>query len=72
MNGPITSIVFTVQVTACPQNVGDGSNQHYVAQAQAPNGTSLSYRGEGPTVSAALRQLVHAIELQEHASTLCR
>ena len=64
----MTSLLFTVQVTARPENMGDGNNERYTAQAFAPNGTPLHYRGEGHTLSAALRQLAHTVDEQEHAS----
>lgn len=64
------SILFNVQVTARPQNLGDGNNERYEAQAFAMNGSLLEkYRGEGPTVASALHQLAHTIEIQEHSST---
>jgi hypothetical protein len=64
----MTSLLFTVQITARPENVGDGNNGRYTAQAFATNGTSLHYQGEGHTVSAALRQLAQTVDEREHAS----
>lgn len=65
-----TSILFTVRITARPQNLGDGNNERYEAQALAINGTPLeNYRGEGPTVSSALRQLAQKVEIQERSSS---
>ena len=64
----VTSILFNVQVTARPENLGDGNNEFYEARAFAPNGAPLSFRGEGPTPSAALLQLAHTVDKQEHAS----
>lgn len=61
----MTSILFTVQVTARPDNVGDGNNERYAAQAFATNGTPLQYRGEGPTLAAAFRQLARTVDEQE-------
>ena len=61
----MTSILFTVQVTAWPENVGDGNNERYAAQAFATNGTPLHYRGEGPTLAAAFRQFARTIDEQE-------
>jgi hypothetical protein len=61
----MTSILFTVQVTARPENLGDGNNERYSAQAFAANGTLLHYHGEGPTVAAAFRQFVRTIDGQE-------
>lgn len=58
----MTSILFTVQVTAQPENVGDGNNERYSAQAFATNGTPLHYRGEGPTLAAAFRQFARTLD----------
>lgn len=66
------SILFTVQVTAQPENLGDGNNERYTAQAFATNGTLLQYHGEGPTVVAAFREFVRTIDAQERASSLKR
>jgi hypothetical protein len=63
----MTSILFTVQVTAQPENVGDGNNERYSAQAFAINGTPLHYRGEGPTLAAAFRQFARTVDEQERA-----
>lgn len=63
----MTSILFTVQVTARPENLGDGNNERYSAQAFATNGTPLHYRGEGPTLAAAFRQFASAVNEHEHA-----
>jgi hypothetical protein len=59
--------LFTVQVTARPENMGDGNNERYAAQAFATNGSPLSYRGEGPTLAAAFRQFVRTVDEHEHA-----
>ena len=61
----MTSILFTVQVTARPENIGDGNNELYAAQSFATNGTPLHYRGEGPTLAAAFRQFARTIDEQE-------
>ena len=63
----MTSILFTVQVTARPENVGDGNNERYAAQAFATNGSALSYRGEGPTLAAAFRQFLRTVDEHDHA-----
>jgi hypothetical protein len=57
----MTSTLFIVQVTARPENLGDGNNEHYTAQAFAVNGSALRYRGEGPTLAAAFRQFVATV-----------
>lgn len=62
----MTSILFTVQVTARPENLGDGNNERYAAQAFATNGTLLHYYGEGPTVAAAFREFTRTVDEQEH------
>jgi hypothetical protein len=63
----ITSLLFTIQITARPENVGDGNNERYIAQAFAANGEALStYRGEGHTLSTALRELAKIIDKKEH------
>lgn len=64
----LTSLLFTVQVTGRPENVGDGNNQFYEARAFAPNGAPLHFRGEGPTLAGALRQLAHTVDVEEHLS----
>jgi hypothetical protein len=61
----ITSLLFTVQVSAHPANLGDGNNECYLAQAFATNGTPLNFRCTGPTLAAAFRQLAHTIDTQE-------
>ena len=64
----ITSLLFTIQVTARPENVGDGNNERYIVQAFATNGDPLStYRGEGHTLSTALRELAKIIDKNEHS-----
>ena len=64
----MTSLLFTIQITARPENVGDGNNEHYIAQAFATNGDPLAtYRGEGHTLSTALRELAKIIDKCEHA-----
>jgi hypothetical protein len=63
----MTSILFTVQVTARPENMGDGNNERYAAQAFATNGSPLNYRGEGPTLAAAFRQFVRTVDEHEPA-----
>jgi hypothetical protein len=65
----MTSILFTVQVTARPENMGDGNNERYAAQAFATNGSPLNYRGEGPTLAAAFRQFVRTVDEHEHPPT---
>lgn len=65
-----TSVLFTITVSARPQNSGDGDNELYLAQAVAPNGELLLYRGESSTLSAALQKLVDMVKKQEHFSTL--
>jgi hypothetical protein len=67
LGGP-SSLIFTVQITAYPRYCGDGSNEHFVAQAIAPNGEALRYRGEGPTLASALQQLVDVIKREKHES----
>ena len=63
----ITSLLFTIKVTAHPENVGDGNNERYSAQAFAANGDPLStYRGEGQTLASALRELAKVIDKNEH------
>ena len=66
----MTSILFTVQVTARPENVGDGNNERYAAQAFATNGTLLHYRGEGRTLAAAFRQFSRTVDEQECGPSL--
>ena len=65
----MTSTLFTVQVTARPENLGDGNNEHYTAQAFATNGSPLRYRGEGPTLVAAFRQFVSTMD-KHHSERL--
>ena len=67
-----TSLLFTITVSARPQEVGDGNNEHYTVQAIARNGGPLLYRGESATLSDALQQLVDMVKKQEHASVLLR
>jgi hypothetical protein len=67
----MTSLLFTIQITARPENVGDGNNERYIAQAFAANGDPLSaYRGEGHTLSTALRELAKVIDKREHPSAI--
>ena len=64
--GGTTTLIFTVQITASPRYSGDGSNEHFVAQAMAPNGEALRYRGEGPTLTCALQRLVDVVRKEKH------
>lgn len=60
-----TSLLFTIAVSARPTNLGDGNNEHYIAQAIARNGELLLYCGESATLSDALQQLVNTVKKQE-------
>jgi hypothetical protein len=63
------SLLFTIQVTAAYQQHGDGNNELYVAQAIAPNGERLHYRGEGPSLCVALEELARQVRRESHAVT---
>ena len=58
----VATILFNIQVSGEPRNVGDGNNEHYVAQAFAPNGEIMQYRGEGPTLFSALDNLAQNVK----------
>ena len=61
------SVLFTIEVSGEYQQRGDGINELYVAQAIAPNGEKLHYRGEAVTVYAALEQLARQVRRQADA-----
>ncbi len=61
----MTGILFRVQVTARPVNIGDRNNQRYAVQAFAKNSTLLHYPGEGPTVAVAFCQFARTVDERE-------
>jgi hypothetical protein len=64
----IATILFNIQVSGEPRNIGDGNNEYYVAQAFAPNGEVMQYRGDGPTVFAALDALAQNVKHRKGAA----
>ena len=58
-------LLYSIQISGRQPDLGEGFGEIYTAQAVAPNGEQLSYKGEALTISKALQALTNMVAQEE-------